>query len=103
MDSIIQKLSEIETTACSIVEHAELEKETLDKEMQQKTADFDAELAADTKQKLDSLQSRLETKMEKQLSLLRAENAKTIDALKKEYKTKHELYAQEILKRITEV
>lgn len=103
MDSIIHKLSEIETAACSVVEHAEKEKETLNQEIQQKTVNFDKKLAAETKSKLDTLQQNLDIKMEKQLSLLRAENEATIQSLQQEYNTKHELYAQEILKRITEV
>ena len=34
MDSIVKKLSEIESAASSIVEHAEVQKEVLDKEYQ---------------------------------------------------------------------
>lgn len=34
MDSIVKKLSEIESAASSIVEHAEAQKEVLDKEYQ---------------------------------------------------------------------
>lgn len=103
MDTIIHKLSEIETSACAIVEHAEAQKEILDKEMKKKTDDFDRRLAEDTQKKSDALQKTLETEMATQLSLLRTENETMIRSLKKEYKTKHELYAQEILKRITEV
>ena len=36
MDSIVKRLSEIETSADSIVEHAESQKEVLDREMAEK-------------------------------------------------------------------
>lgn len=103
MDSIIQKLSEIETAACSIVEHAEAQKEMLDTQIKERTKDFDEKLAADTNAKSENLRQNLKIKMEKQLSLLRDENSNMLQSLKNEYNTKHELYAQEILKRITEV
>ena len=44
MDSIVKKLSEIESAASSIVEHAEAQKEVLDKEYQEKRRLFDIEL-----------------------------------------------------------
>lgn len=103
MNTIILKLSEIESTANSIIEHAETQKERLDQEMRQKTEDFDKNLAADTKAKLDALQENLEIQKNEQLDLLSRENTTLIQALQNEYKQKHELYAQEILKRITEV
>lgn len=103
MDSIITKLSEIETTAAAIVAHAEEEKEQLDKAMQEKQAQFDLELAASTQQKLNIIQNTFASDMETQLAQLKTANEASIRALTNEYNTKHELYAQEILKRITEV
>ena len=41
--------------------------------------------------------------MDSELERLREESAKTINAYKREYELEHERYAQEIIKRITEV
>ena len=90
MNSIISKLSEIETAATAIVKHAESEKD-------------DEDLAASTKEKLDAIQQNLTSKMNTQLQQLQSESERTIHSLTREYEIKHEQYAHEILKRITEV
>ena len=74
MDSIINKLTEIESAASAIVQHAEVEKSALDE--------------AET--------SRI-------LSGQSQESQDELDALQKEYNEKHSDYAHEILRRITEV
>ena len=82
MESIINKLTEIESAASAIAEHAELQKSVLDKEYEEKRKQFDLDL-----------------EQEKQAE----SNDSCVLALKKEYESRHTLYAQEILKRITEV
>lgn len=103
MNSIIGKLSEIETAATAIVAHTEAEKDNLDKKMREDQKQFDEELAASTQKKLDQLRENLASKMNTQLELLKSESEQTIHSLTREYETKHEQYAHEILKRITEV
>lgn len=49
MDSIINKLTEIEFAASAIVQHAEAEKSALDEKFDKKRMDFDKELEADTR------------------------------------------------------
>ncbi|MFR5682319.1 MAG: hypothetical protein ACLTMH_17655 [Faecalimonas umbilicata] len=44
MESIINKLTEIESAASAIAEHAELQKSGLDKEYEEKRKQFDLEL-----------------------------------------------------------
>ena len=44
MDSIINKLTEIESAASAIVQHAEAEKSALDEKFDKKRMDFDKEL-----------------------------------------------------------
>lgn len=102
MNSIISKLSEIETAATAIVKHAESEKDRLDQKMQKDQQRFDEDLAASTKEKLDAIQQNLTSKMNTQLQL-QSESERTIHSLTREYEIKHEQYAHEILKRITEV
>lgn len=103
MDSIVKRLSEIETSAASIVEHAESQKEVLDQEMAEKKAEFDEALKSDTKDKLRSIRTQLESRMEKELAELRQASEDTIRAYQEEYDTKHEEYAKAIFVRITEV
>lgn len=49
MDSILNKLTEIESAAVSIVQHAEAEKSILDEKYDEKRRQFDLELEAETK------------------------------------------------------
>ena len=88
MDSIISKLSEVESAAELIVQHAE---------------EQNRELAADTEKKLSEIRAGMQGSMDSELERLREESAKTINAYKREYELEHERYAQEIIKRITEV
>ena len=81
MDSIINKLTEIESAASAIVQHAEAEKSALDEKFDKKRMDFDKELEAGQSQ----------------------ESQDELNALQKEYDEKHSDYAHEILRRITEV
>lgn len=103
MNTIINKLSEIETAAASIVNHAEAEKDTLDRKMSDITQKFDEQLNADTKEKLAQLQQECTEKIDIQLEQLKAENAHVLHSLTKDYESNHEQYAQEILRRIIEV
>ena len=93
MESIINKLTEIESAASAIAEHAELQKSVLDKEYEEKRKQFDLDLEQETQAHLQKIREALEAES----------NDSCVLALKKEYESRHTLYAQEILKRITEV
>lgn len=60
MDSIINRLTEIEETASSIVEHAEEEKAVLDKEYDEKRRNFDAELSEKTRERIQAIRDKLD-------------------------------------------
>ena len=102
MDSIINKLTEIESTASAIVQHAEAEKSALDEKFDKKRMDFDKELEADTRQ-IQGIRDKLESETSRILSGQSQESQDELDALQKEYDEKHSDYAHEILRRITEV
>ena len=97
MDSIINKLTEIESAASAIVQHAEAEKSALDEKFDKKRMDFDKELEADTQRQIQGIRDKLELSGQSQ------ESQDELDALQKEYDEKHSDYAHEILRRITEV
>ena len=59
MDSIINRLTEIEETASSIVEHAEEQKAVLDQEYDEKRRKFDAELEEKTQARIQTIQNKV--------------------------------------------
>lgn len=103
MDSIVNRLTEIEDAASAIVRHAEEEKEILDQEYDKKRKAFDDELEKKTKERLDAIRAELEKKT---ASILEGQNEASdalIRSLQQEYEEKHTEYAHEILRHITEV
>lgn len=103
MDSIVKKLSEIETSAVAIVEHAESQKTAADREMLERRREFDESLNTDTVNKLTNIRAELETKMILELEKQKQASEDTIEAYKQEYNANCEKYAHDILARITEV
>ena len=97
MESIVEKLAEIEKTAESIVEHAQARKTEVEREIQAKRDDFDRELDAYTK-----IRTQAEAQMDQVLEEQRIQNRSEIERLNAEYEKNHTRYAREILKKITE-
>ena len=60
MESIINKLTEIESAASAIAEHAELQKSVLDKEYEEKRKQFDLDLEQETEAHLQKIREALE-------------------------------------------
>ena len=83
MDSIVKKLSEIESAASSIVEHAEAQSRTMSE--------------------IQKIRDHLETDTQNVLNGQSSDNNSATTALQKNYKERHSQYAQEILARITTV
>lgn len=103
MDSIVKRLSEIESAAAAIVDHAEEQKAVLDEEYQEARRKFDKKLETETQGIITGIRDELERSRENLLADQTGANNDFIAALQKEYDEKHTYYAQEILKRITEV
>ena len=101
MDSVFQKLEDIEMTAEAIVEHAE--KAAIEKRLQEERDQFDAKLAEDTKQKLDQIKQESEKKMEQILKEEKERHHSVIDNLENDYNQNRKAYVKEILERIIEV
>lgn len=102
MESIVEKLAEIEKTAESIVEHAQARKTEVEREIQAKRDDFDRELDAYTKAELEKIRTQAEAQMDQVLEEQRIQNRSEIECLNAEYEKSHTRYAREILKKITE-
>lgn len=103
MDSIVNKLTEIEDAASAIVAHAETQKEVLDKEYDEKRRAFDEDLEKQTQARINAIRDELEKNTSGILDSQSGASTETIRALQKEYEEKHTEYAHEILRRITEV
>lgn len=103
MDSIVNKLTEIENAAAAIIRHADEQKKELEQEMRQKQKQFDETLAAETKQRLSGTSDEVERKLSEEKSRLRQEQEAKIQGLTAEYDRRGDQYAREIVKRISEV
>lgn len=103
MDSIVTKLTEIESAASAIVTHAESQKEVLEREYQAKRKAFDDEIERKTMAQVQEIRSNLEQKQSALLDSQSGGASSSIAALEQEYEQMHTQYARDILKRITEV
>ena len=103
MDSIINRLTEIEETASSIVEDAEEQKAVLDQEYDEKRRKFDAELEEKTQARIQTIQNKVKEETSKLVEGQSGTGGMEVELLRKEYEQRHTEYARNILKRITEV
>lgn len=103
MKSVIEKLAEIEATAQAIVEHAEVRKRDVEKEVMLMRTEFDEKLAKETDEKLRKIRTEREANLNLKMEEERKKNERVIEQLKEEFAEKHTLYAREILKNILEV
>ena len=103
MDSIVNKLTEIEDAASAIVTHAEAQKQALNKEYNEKRKAFDEDIENRTQERLRAIREDLAKNTAGILDSQNDASSETIRALHKEYEEKHTEYAHEILRRITEV
>ena len=93
MNSVIEKLAEIETTAETIVE----------RQIQEERDQFDRDLEEETQKKLEKIKEKSQQEVEKVLDRERKKNQTAIDVLKQEYEENHEIYAEEIVRHMIEV
>ena len=103
MKSVIEKLAEIEATAQAIVEHAEVRKRDVEKEVMLMRREFDEKLAKETDEKLRKIRTEREENLNLKMEEERKKNERFIEQLKNEFSENHTAYAKEILKNILEV
>lgn len=103
METIAEKLSEIEETARAIVEGAQEQKHQMEMQMQKKRDTFDADMKKETNEKILKIQSDLATNMENLLKKQEEENDHEIESLKQDFKEHHSEYAKQILERVIKV
>lgn len=103
MQTIAEKLSEIEMTARSIVDGAQEQQHQMEMKMQKQRDTFDADMEKETNEKILKIQSDLATNMENLLKKQEEQNNNEIESLKQDFKEHHSEYAKEILERVIKV
>lgn len=103
METIAEKLSEIEMTARSIVDGAQEQKHQMEMKMQKQRDTFDADMEKETNEKILKIQSDLATNMENLLKKQEEQNNNEIEVLKQDFKEHHSKYARQILERVIKV
>lgn len=98
MDTVIDKLSEIEAAAQAITDEANTRKKAFAQEMEQKTADFDAELEKETSARICKVQESMEADMNRKLAQQKADSETLIRRIAENYEKKHETYAEALFK-----
>lgn len=103
MDTILDKLTAIETAAGRIMDAAENDKQELEAEYKKKHAAFDAKVDAETESRLKDLENQLAEERNSHLAVLRREADQRLARLDKIYKEDHTRLTEQIFRRITEV
>lgn len=100
MENIINQLSRIEEKAVQIIEAADNQKKEFALEMEQKTNEFDNQLAADTKKRLQKMQEKLNVEKDKELEKLKADNLNFQNTLNQKFQQNHSKWAKELLNEL---
>lgn len=103
METIAEKLSEIEMTARSIVDGAQEQKHQMEMKMQKQRDTFDADMEKETNEKILKIQLDLATNMENLLKKQEEQNNNEIEVLKQDFKEHRSEYARQILERVIKV
>ncbi len=98
MDKVIDRLSDIEKAAGSVMDDAGARKKTLAKEMEEKTAAFDRELEQKTAARISRIQKQMEQEMQEELDKQAADAGAMIVSLEENYEKQHEIYAENLFR-----
>lgn len=98
MDTVIDKISEIEAAAGAIMDEANVRKKAFAGEMEQKTAAFDEELESETALRIHKVQESMEADMNRKLEQQKADAMALIRQIEENYEKEHETYAEALFK-----
>ena len=96
MDTVIEKISEIESAAASIMNDANERKKAFAKEMEERTVAFDEQLEAETNKKIEELQASMEISMNNRLEKQRNDSQKILEAMEQRFEDHHTQYVGEL-------
>lgn len=100
MEAVIKKLSEIEIAAKKIMEEASGQLDVLKRQMDQRTAEFDAQVERETEEKLDKLRQSLQEQTDAALAKLKEETKNALSSLENYYDEHHEQLSDAIFQKI---
>lgn len=100
MENIITELSRIETNAVQIIAAADNQKKNFAIEMEQRTKEFDTQLAADTQKRLQTMQEKLNEEKNRELENLKTDNQHFQNTLNQKFEQNHKKWAAELLNEL---
>ncbi len=100
MDNLIEKISEIEASASSIMDSVNDRKAALSDEIAKRTVAFDTQLEADTEAKLSALRSSLEADLNSRLARQEAGAQEAVRLLNESYESHHTEYARQLFEEM---
>lgn len=100
METVLNKLSEIEAAATQIMEAAASEKKELEQQMQKQIADFDRMLEEKTAERVEHSKKKLNNAKEKELSDLKSDNRKLLEELETYYQKNRKKLSSEIFNEL---
>lgn len=100
VNELIDKLAKIEESAGKMMTAAEEEKRAISREHDKRISDFDKELDAEYKKKLDDIADRLKAEASGEIDRLRTDMKKISDKLDNDYSEKKDRWISEIFEAI---
>ena len=100
MNQIIQRLSEVETAATSIIEEAGAKKKQMAKDQDARIAAFEKQVHDETEKKISEQQAVLEAQIEEELKAQKEELEKQLAHMDRIYEESHSAIAKQLLAKI---
>lgn len=100
MDTVINKLWEIEEAAGAIADEANVRKKAFAKEMEDKTASFDAGLEQETARRIADIGHKMEADMEAMLARQKSDFETLLKQLEDNYNRYHTAYADALFQKM---
>ncbi len=101
MDTVINRLSEIDEAANSIMEETNARKKAFAQEIEERTAAFDLDLEKKTAERIDEIRAKMEKEMKEMLDKQTADSAAFLKALEENYEKNHSLYVEKLFDQMT--
>lgn len=103
MNTIIQKLSQIEEKSTTIISSAAARKKTLAEEYEARGKQFDQALDQKTERKLNTLREAMEADVDARLKKQEADAKESVRRLERHYEVHHKQYVDRLFREMTEV
>lgn len=100
MDTVINRLSDIEKAAVSVMDGAGERKKQMAREMEKKTAAFDARLEKETQDRISKIRGKMEEELQQELRQQKEDAKAMMARLEEAYEARHEEYAQALFENM---